>query len=1764
MSLLGWLRTRKAVASATALAVLIAAPVTLAILHDGFPVSSVDLKALDVWVTNANLSLTARFNTQITELDSIGVPATSKAFDVLQAGNNVFVTDTQSNKVSRIDPSLASSTQSIDAPSASKVTFGGGRIAVLGATGDLWLLDGTSALQFDKQAPATHNYGPGSAVAVGLDGTVAIASAKDRKLYEVAPGSTTRVATADLPASGDLRVTVVGSHAVALVGSSTVVFDSGSKVTVHSPVLQLQQPGADAPTVLVATKDSLISVGSDQKQVTHDAQVSTPSADAEDVAAPVVLGGCIHGAWTASARYLAVCDGQAPVREQVASRTATGPHHLQFRVNGDVLALNDVDAGDVWMITKGAIVAANLNWDKVIPPKDQNAQEDNQSTTLPNFTQQQPDHSGPNHDPIAKPDSLGARPNSSVILNVLANDTDEDGDVLTITNVTPIRASQGTLTSIQDGRALQFEPAPHFTGMVSFRYSISDGRGGVADAGVNVAVRAASAGDLPPVSLGTSAVTLEVGKTISYNVLGDWYDPDGDDLILEDAQAPNAIVRFSPDGLITYTALGAQTGSTTVAIKVGDGQTIGGKPVITEGKFIVDIVAADDVNDVPITTPDFVSTFVGQPVQLSPLANDLSPSGVALTLGEVKALDPGITITSTPSGGVSVVGSRPGSFSLSYVAIAGAKTHTGYIRVDVLKAPSTPPGPTAVRDVAYLRPNEPVTVSVLDNDLSPSGAVLGIQSVSVPAMNPKLSVQVLSGALIKITAPSGMTTPVEFSYTISDGSKFSSANVAVVPLPKVTNPQQPVTVDDDVQARVGDVASVKVLANDYSPDGSGIHLAPALTQQNIGDGFAFVTGDQVRLQAPTKAGQYSVSYLVSDDNGQTNTAKVNFLVSARDLKNNKPPNPETVTTRVFVGGKLTVHVPLDGIDPDGDSVSLTSVTGAALGTVTDVTSSAFVYIAPRSGSAGGTDTFSYQVKDSLGASASGEVRIGVIPAPTTSQAPNAVDDQISIRPGRISSVPVLANDSDPNGYTIEFAKTPKLVVQSPLKAVEKGDTIIVTAPTQPGDYHVHYFIDNKHQAMADAYLNVKVDPKAALQPPVAFDQSVDPTVSVGKRTVKVDVLHDAQNPAGLVSDLVVASVGPNAALAKPSAGGTLTVTLGAQPRAIAYQLTNKDHLSAIAIITVPAYADSLPPYLKSGFVIQTDVNSPVTVPLSKMLTVPSGRNPTVSDKSFTSSPEQQPGAVMVTSTDAITFTPKTGFVGNTSVTFKVSDKGLANDPNAVTIEVPVKVGDPLGRDIPPTFANQTVDVEVGKSTTFSLRGATSHPSTVVLNAVSYKQITASPGSGPIQFSFNGDKVTMSVDQKSPIPATLAIKFQLISGSLPPVDAQIIVNAVESTAPLPQAVDDAVPDARPSSTYTIQPLDNDFNPFAADKNSPLILKSVDWQGDNLGATKSISGSSITVNTGVAKSGVISLIYTMRDTRDVPSRQAQGRITITVTSAPEAVTNFTLSNPGSQQVAVDFAPPVSTNGEPITGYIVRIADSSGTTQRTDCTPGVTCSFGSRQNGSVQTVDIAATNKVGTTWSTTKSITPYGTPSAPTNPVLNTNSTTATATITPTWSGPADSGGGSVTYTWNFTTAPSASGTTAGTSGNAQSVGAGDYTFQVRACNAGGLCSGYVAASRHIDPPPPTGYVYDAGYVGFSAGYYYHYLGLCTSNLVAGTYNVTFANDTQGAYKTIALSLPANGCINTGSQGGTTTVGGVSTDWIQLTVVGQFATPQYRPWS
>jgi VCBS repeat-containing protein len=91
---------------------------------------------------------------------------------------------------------------------------------------------------------------------------------------------------------------------------------------------------------------------------------------------------------------------------------------------------------------------------------------------------------GVNDPPVAVNDSATTNENAPVTVNVLNNDSDADGDTLTVDSVT-----QGTNGSVTyNATAVTYTPGVNFTGIDSFTYTISDGNGGTATATVAIAV----------------------------------------------------------------------------------------------------------------------------------------------------------------------------------------------------------------------------------------------------------------------------------------------------------------------------------------------------------------------------------------------------------------------------------------------------------------------------------------------------------------------------------------------------------------------------------------------------------------------------------------------------------------------------------------------------------------------------------------------------------------------------------------------------------------------------------------------------------------------------------------------------------------------------------------------------------------------------------------------------------------------------------------------------------------------------------------------------------------------------------------------------------------------------------------------------------------------------------------------------------------------------------------------------------------------------
>lgn len=89
-------------------------------------------------------------------------------------------------------------------------------------------------------------------------------------------------------------------------------------------------------------------------------------------------------------------------------------------------------------------------------------------------------------------DSASTQEGVSVDIDVLANDSDPEGDVLSITSFTS--SSSGTVTD-NGGGTLKYTPHLGFIGQDSFSYTVSDGNGGFDTATVTVDVTGSNGPD---------------------------------------------------------------------------------------------------------------------------------------------------------------------------------------------------------------------------------------------------------------------------------------------------------------------------------------------------------------------------------------------------------------------------------------------------------------------------------------------------------------------------------------------------------------------------------------------------------------------------------------------------------------------------------------------------------------------------------------------------------------------------------------------------------------------------------------------------------------------------------------------------------------------------------------------------------------------------------------------------------------------------------------------------------------------------------------------------------------------------------------------------------------------------------------------------------------------------------------------------------------------------------------------------------------------
>lgn len=1546
-----WLsRYRSAFTTAVGTAVVTAVVITVAIVYPGFESQRLDLNDGSVWVVSGERQAVGRANLQVGELDAV-IPGEGSQLSVVQQGADVVVVDGANATAELIDGARSEIVESVPLPPDDPTLLLAGQSAVVhsGGSGATWVTPRSLLADFDPAGIAAFQFGPASAIAA-LDGVGVIAASPGLgEVYRFDPDrSSTVEQTWSIPVDADaaLQVTIVGDRWAVLEEGPRLLHTEAGTVDLSGVIAgggdaRLAAASATADEVLVAHRGGLISVSLDGARITELAVGRQGSP-----AAPVVVGDCAFAAWSDGVAWRR-CAGE--VRELGLAGVAAAAE-LALAVRDQRVVLNDRRSGTAWAVQQdGQLID---NWDDLIREEEDDREEQlDQLDTPPELERaQQP--------PDAVDDAFGARPGRASVLPVLLNDTDPNGDVLVITETTALDPEIGRLDLIGQAQQLQLTLTTAARGEFAFEYTITDGRGGSDTAVVRVTVRADSE-NAPPVQVRPSRTTVAVGGSATAAVLGEWVDPDGDPIYLQAASIPAPdVVTFRPDGRVTVAEAGGVGELRIVSLTVTDGRASG------VGELAVTVRPAGQT---PIIAEPFVVlAYAGQEVRVEPLVHVRGGSG-PIRLSAVPE-KPGVSITPAFDRGVfRFVSDEVRTHYLEYVVTDGATTATGVIRVDVAAPPAAGAAPVTVPKTAFVRTLSNATVAVATVDIDPGGGVLVVTGVVGVSAGSGIRAEVLEQRDIRVTLTRPLDAPQTVTYRISNGLAESTGQITVIEIPRPQRLQPPVAVDDAITVRVGDAVSIPVLANDEHPDDEPITLAPTLVQGLTGEsGLLFVAGDRLRYLAPDQPGDFTAVYEVLGPLGEQRAqASVRISVREVDEATNQAPITRAVVARVIAGDTVRIRIPVEGMDPDGDSVQVIGQEVAPQrGTVVDT---GLDYIDYQAGSyAAGTDEFRYTVVDALGARASGVVRVGISARLEGARNPVANDDQVLIRPGFTVLVPVLDNDTDPDGSELSVTavepNNPGVTAE-----IVDGRFVRVVTPSVPGQYGLVYTIENALAGASQAFITVTVRADAPLAPPVARDTVLSLTDILDRDELDVDVRARVFFAEGDVADLGLELVAGYESGARIQPDGRVRVQVGEQRQIIPFQVVHPADpgVRSTAFIWVPGTDDALPQLDRRAPRIEVVSEETVTIDINDYVVAVGGAPVRLTDTARVSA-SQSNGAPLVVDADTLRFTSADLYFGPASVTFEVTDGATADDPagRVATIVLPIEVTPRENQ--PPVLIGAALELEPGQERTLDLVRITSYPYPDDVDELAYAIVDpATPG---LEVELSGQSLRVRVLESTPRGSTTGVTLGVRDDAAQGTAGRIQVTVVPSTRPLARPAPDAIIAPR-GETTTVRVLDNDqaTNPFPGQPLRVVAVRGLDSAAlpPGVGIVPSADGQTLLVSVSSAAEPIdTNLEYQVADATDDPERLVWGSVRISVQDVPDPVTNLRVQSFGNRSLTVAWSPGPSNNA-PIERFEVtttRVAD--GSTAVTSCTTSP-CTVPTSGNGPDNRVRLAvvAVNAQGT---------------------------------------------------------------------------------------------------------------------------------------------------------------------------------------------------------
>ena len=631
-------------------------------------------------------------------------------------------------------------------------------------------------------------------------------------------------------------------------------------------------------------------------------------------------------------------------------------------------------------------------------------------------------------------------------LNLLDNDSDPDGDVLTVVT-TPIQPpNNGSVTLLAAG-SFTYTPDPDFFGTDSFTYEVSDSNGGTAEATVDITVNSINdapdvggfvetrLADLTPLSqTGVSTFRENAGHRDAQ------IDIDGQTFFHGIGVHPTgtsgnvAVVEYDLNGATRFTAV---AGINDTIFPTGNGQVIfrayvDGALVFDSGSVDTNSAAVDvdfdttggsvlrlevDPDGVPSTDHAVWANamLTGAVNQLTTISiAESAPNGTFVGTYNGNDVDVGDTLEyslvdqngpfaiDASTGAITVVDASQLDFettrfhTITVEIFDGTETTPHAVTIELSDINESPMGiddaitidedtthTFAVADFSFVDA-EGDTLEAIRIESLPTSGTLALNSTPVTS-NQWITVADLPNLTYTPAADGNSQNFDSFDFTVRDSRGLFSDNTNTLTFHVNPVNDAPVAVDDNFTTDEDTTLSGTVFTNDSDVD-SGFTLVNATDTAN---GMLTVNPDGTfdYVPDPDFFGTDSFTYQLEDPSGAVSAiATVTITVD--------PVNdaPVAVDDNFTTNEDTTLSGTVFTNDSDVDSgFTLVNATDTANGMLTINADGTFDYVPDPDFF--GTDSFTYQLEDPSGAvSAIATVRITVDPV---NDAPVAVDDNFT-------------------------------------------------------------------------------------------------------------------------------------------------------------------------------------------------------------------------------------------------------------------------------------------------------------------------------------------------------------------------------------------------------------------------------------------------------------------------------------------------------------------------------------------------------------------------------------------------------------------------------------------------------------------------------------------------------------------------------------------------------------------------------------------------